>query len=75
MPSPGLSFWFISLAITFLMGSGSYNKFWVVVGILGLKSALNPTDFSTGLLEIAPGRRHVGLWERPIEKCATRNAC
>ena len=64
-PSLEVDFWFISLVITCLMDSGSYNKFWVVAGIPGLKSALNPTDSYTGLLEIVPRHKHVGLWENP----------
>jgi len=55
-PNPGVSFWFIGLVITCLMDSESYNKLWAVVGILGLKSALNSPDSSTGLLEIVLGR-------------------
>jgi len=62
-PSLGVSFWFISLVIMSLMNSGSYNKFWAVTRILGLKTALNPMDYGTGLLEIVPGCRHVGLSE------------
>ena len=55
----------ISLSIMCLMDSRSYNKFWIVVIIMGLKSALNLVDSGIGLLEIVPGRRYVGLWECP----------
>ena len=65
MPSPEVSFWFISLVIMCLLDSESYNKFWAVARILGLKSALNLVDSSTGLLEIVPRCRHAGLWEYP----------
>lgn len=64
-PSPGVSFWFISLVIMCLMHSRSYNKLWVAVGILGLKSALNLVDSGTGQLEIVPRHENVGLWEHP----------
>jgi len=64
MPSPGVSFWFISLVIMCLMDSGSYNKFWAMAEIIGLKSSLKSLDSGTHLLEIVPGCRHVGLWER-----------
>jgi len=56
------------------MDSKSYNKFWAVAEILGLKSALNLADSSTVLLEIVPGCRHAGLWELPkLSGC--RHAC
>ena len=64
-PSPGVSFWFISLVIICLMDSISYNKLWAIAIILGLKSALNPTGSGLGLLEIVPRHMHVGLWEHP----------
>jgi len=47
------------------MDFGSYNKFWAMPRIMGLKNSLNPTDSGTGLLEIVPRHRHVGLWECP----------
>jgi len=47
------------------MDFGSYNKFWVVVEIMVLKSALNLAASGIGLLEIILGCRNVGLWENP----------
>jgi len=47
------------------MDSRSYNKFWVVTGILGLKGALNSSDFGIVLLEIVLGHKHACLWEHP----------
>ena len=41
-----------------------------MVGILGLKSALNYPYSSMGLLEIVPRHRHAGLWENPeLSRC------
>ena len=62
-PSPRVSFWFISFIIMCLMDLRSYNKFWAVVKILGLKSALNFMDSSIDMVEKVPGCRHASLWE------------